>query len=111
MHACVLGWSEQECACIRACISACCMLLLAVNGFCGVCVSAALLSAYLCLMHVRVLPACSVEQKKKQRGALHHRRREREYERDVREEVCAGSEMRINVRKEQSEGVRVKSLG
>jgi len=72
----VLGWSERECACIRACISACCMLLLAVNGFCGVCVSAALLSTYLCLLHVCVLPACSVEQKKKQRGALHHRRRE-----------------------------------
>ena len=87
------------------------MLLLAVNGFCGVCVSAALLSAYLCLLHVRVLPACSVEQKKNQRGALHEKRRERE-------EVCAGSEMRINVllfaccvREKNREGVRVKSVG
>ena len=79
-----------------------------MNGFCGVCVSAALLSAYLCLMHVRVLPACSVEQKKIS-GALHHRRRESMKETCERErEGCAGSEMRINVRKEQSEGVRVK---
>ena len=52
---------------------------------------------------------------KKQRGALHHRRRESMKETCERE-VCAGSEMRINVllfaccvlRKEQSEGVRVK---
>jgi len=58
------------------------MLLLAVNGFCGVCVSAALLSAYLCLMHVCVLPACSVEQKKNQRGRC-TTDGEREYERDV----------------------------
>jgi len=42
----VLSWSERECACIRACISACCMLLLAVNSFCGVCVSAALLAQW-----------------------------------------------------------------
>ena len=66
---CWVGVNESVHASGHALVhAACCMLLLAVNGFCGVCVSAALLSAYLCLMHVRVLPACSVEQKKKIRG-------------------------------------------
>ena len=60
-------------------------------------------------VRVRVLRACSVEQKKNQWGAAPPTERESMKETCVRErEGCAGSEMRINVRKEQSEGVRVK---
>ena len=58
-------------------------------------------------------------EKKTEGGAAPPTEREREYERDVCvREVCAGSEMRINVllfaccvREKNREGVRVKSVG